>query len=141
LNNLCIDQNRSFRIEIWPRLITQKFLDMEIILLKLTVNGKSGRGILLRAFDHSLLPSPRFSSLTDTSILSSAEIKEEKIRAQRRESGRAFNPPEIVSFLSEHGRDVGVVGGKGASLAQLHHVSQTFGNVRMRRKMIQVGML
>ena len=120
------DPNRSFRIEIWPSIERKEFQDMEIVLLQLTLNGKPGRGILMRKSGHSF-PTSRFSSIMDTTIMSPLDNfeKAESAFLNCLQVGAKWKKiPEIVSFEAKLALDVSVVGGKGASLAQLCHLSQ-----------------
>ena len=123
LNSLYTDRRRVFRVQIWPNFRTHVFPEIEIVLLSLSMNGSEGRGILIRRKLNNPLSTQatqldfNMNPILCTELKTSVDFLHDS--SEKRRPGLTEDIPEIVSFDSKLALSVGLVGGKGASLARL----------------------
>jgi len=133
-NFIYSDGKRTSKVEIWPAVKTSQLSnELQIAYLKLTINGQSANGVLIRKSDvvetseeicdtwtnwtMTISQNP-----TEESIHTCKQIPERNICVQDEHDGENYDAPKFAEFSQQSCKKVLLVGGKGASLAKL----QTF---------------
>ena len=120
------DKKNTFLVQIWPNFHVKKYSAFEIVMLSLSMNGREGRGILLRRKLNNLLTNERLQVDSNMNPIPTI-VRGNQIFVRDNLNGKETRltdqVPEIVSFDSELAVNVGLVGGKGASLARLANIT------------------